>query len=182
MTTAPALPADTHFDTARLDAELARGEAPAAAYAQTMATVDDALTAALDAGASAHDLVRARAAAVDSLLVHAWGRHFAPEAEDIALLAVGGYGRGELQPHSDIDLLILLANGADERHREALEAFITLLWDCRLEIGHATRTVEQCVAHAQADVTIATTLMESRRLAGAAPLDAAMRAAPGPAP
>ncbi|MEX1081673.1 MAG: [protein-PII] uridylyltransferase [Halofilum sp. (in: g-proteobacteria)] len=180
MTTAPALPADTHFDTARLDAELARGEAPAAAYAQTMATVDDALTAALDAGASAHDLVRARAAAVDSLLVHAWGRHFAPEAEDIALLAVGGYGRGELQPHSDIDLLILLANGADERHREALEAFITLLWDCRLEIGHATRTVEQCVAHAQADVTIATTLMESRRLAGAAHLDEAMRAATGP--
>lgn len=180
MAAASALPDDTRFEAARVEAALARGETPGKAYAQALAATDDALEAALDRGASARELVPARAHAVDALLVDAWQRHFPAAAGDIALVAVGGYGRGELQPHSDVDLLILLADGAEDRYREPLEAFITLLWDSGLEIGHAVRTIDQCVSGAREDVTIATTMMESRCIAGAEHLAEAMRVATGP--
>lgn len=178
---APAAALETaRFDPARVDAALARGEAAGRAYAGALADIDRALDAALDAGASAHTVVAGRAAAVDALLGHAWARHFPAGADDIALVAVGGYGRGELQPHSDIDLLILLAEGAEERWRPAIESFVTLLWDSGLEIGHAVRSIAGCVEAASADVTIATNLMESRRLAGAEWLFRDMVTATGP--
>ena len=178
---APApVPDAARFDTARIDAGLRAGQRPASVYAGALADIDAALDAALDAGISAHDIVAARAAAVDELLAHAWQAGFAEANGDIALVAVGGYGRGELQPHSDVDLLILLAEDAEDRHREAIEAFVTLLWDIGLEIGQAVRTVAQCSEAAQADVTTATNLMESRLLAGASTLYEAMQAATGP--
>ncbi|MEN7342061.1 MAG: [protein-PII] uridylyltransferase [Pseudomonadota bacterium] len=86
------------------------------------------------------------------------------EQEAIALIAVGGYGRGELHPGSDIDILLLLADTAAAN--DAISAFITSLWDSGLEIGHSVRTVAQCRQEAENDVTVATTLMESRVLAG----------------
>ncbi|MDZ7749519.1 MAG: [protein-PII] uridylyltransferase [Halofilum sp. (in: g-proteobacteria)] len=156
------------------------GRPPGRAYADALARVDDALDTALDGGAGAHEVVRARAGAVDALLIHAWHGHFAADTADAALVAVGGYGRGELQPHSDVDLLVLLADGAEGEHRDALEAFVTLLWDIGLDIGHAVRTVEQCVEAATADVTTATNLMESRRLAGVDELYRRMLGATGP--
>jgi len=178
---APApVPDAARFDTARIDAGLRAGQRPASVYAGALADIDAALDGALDAGISAHDIVAARAAAVDELLAHAWQAGFAEANGDIALVAVGGYGRGELQPHSDVDLLILLAEDAEDRHREAIEAFVTLLWDIGLEIGQAVRTVAQCSEAAQADVTTATNLMESRLLAGASTLYEAMQAATGP--
>ena len=86
---------------------------------------------------------------------------------NIALLAVGGYGRGELQPHSDIDLLIVLENeAAFDKHKEALQGFITLLWDLKLDIGHSVRTLDECVSEAEKDLTIITNMMEVRTLAG----------------
>jgi [protein-PII] uridylyltransferase len=86
---------------------------------------------------------------------------------NIALLAVGGYGRGELQPHSDIDLLIVLENeAAFDQHKEALQSFITLLWDLKLDIGHSVRTLDECVTEAEKDLTIITNMMEVRTLAG----------------
>lgn len=85
----------------------------------------------------------------------------------IALLAVGGYGRGELQPHSDIDLLIVLENEeAFDTHKESLQGFITLLWDLKLDIGHSVRTLDECVTEATKDLTIITNMMEIRTLAG----------------
>ena len=85
----------------------------------------------------------------------------------IALLAVGGYGRGELQPHSDIDLLIVLKDeAAFDRHKESLQRFITLLWDLKLDIGHSVRTLDECVTEATKDLTIITNMMEVRTLAG----------------
>lgn len=85
----------------------------------------------------------------------------------ISLLAVGGYGRAELHPHSDIDLLIVLANeAAFEKHKEALQSFITLLWDLKLDIGHSVRTLDECVTEAKKDLTIITNMMEARTLAG----------------
>jgi [protein-PII] uridylyltransferase len=83
-----------------------------------------------------------------------------------ALVATGGYGRGELFPCSDIDLLILLPKEPSEGTREALERLIGRFWDIGLEIGHSVRTVEGCVEAAAGDITIRTTLLESRFLAG----------------
>jgi [protein-PII] uridylyltransferase len=86
--------------------------------------------------------------------------------EDAALVATGGYGRGELFPHSDIDLLILLAREPGEAERESLERLVGTFWDIGLEIGHSVRTVEGCVEAAAGDVTVRTTLLEARYLAG----------------
>ncbi len=83
-----------------------------------------------------------------------------------ALIATGGYARGELYPSSDIDLLVLLAREPSAAEREALERFIGTLWDIGLEIGHSVRTVEGCLQAAAEDVTVRTTLLESRYLAG----------------
>ncbi|WP_245675841.1 [protein-PII] uridylyltransferase [Halofilum ochraceum] len=174
------VPDAARFDTARIDAELRAGQRPAAVYAEGLAAVDAALDRALDAGTPAQDVVAARAAAVDDLLAHTWHASFGDANGDIALVAVGGYGRGELHPHSDVDLLILLADDAEDRHREAIEAFVTLLWDIGLEIGQAVRTVAQCSEAAREDVTTATNLMESRLLAGGSALYESMQDATGP--
>ena len=86
---------------------------------------------------------------------------------NIALLAVGGYGRGELHPHSDIDLLLILeSETAFEHHKTAMQDFITLLWDIKLDIGHSVRTLDECVAEASKDLTIITNMMEARTIAG----------------
>jgi [protein-PII] uridylyltransferase len=96
---------------------------------------------------------------------------FSPE---FSLLAVGGYGRGELFPHSDIDVLILLPDGmnaeADEAFKNSASLFITRCWDAGLEIGSSVRTLAECLSEAHSDVTIQTSLLESRLLAGSSSL------------
>lgn len=83
-----------------------------------------------------------------------------------ALCAVGGYGRGELYPHSDIDILILLPHPADAEAELLISRFLAALWDIGLEPGHSVRTLEQCLNEAAADVTVETALLEARWLAG----------------
>ena len=89
----------------------------------------------------------------------------------VSLLAVGGYGRDALFPHSDIDVLILLPDGmnaeADEAFKNSASTFVASCWDAGLEIGSSVRTLGECLAEAQADVTIQTSLLESRLVAGA---------------
>jgi [protein-PII] uridylyltransferase len=94
-----------------------------------------------------------------------------------ALIATGGYGRGELYPSSDIDLLVLLAREPEAAERESLEKFIGTLWDIGLEIGHSVRTVEGCLQAAADDVTVRTTLLEARYLAGSRELARRLEAA-----
>ena len=101
---------------------------------------------------------------VDRTARAVWGE--AAVATEAALVATGGYGRGELFPSSDIDLLVLLGADPSEAEREALERLIGRLWDIGLEIGHSVRTVEGCAEAAAGDVTIRTTLLESRFLVG----------------
>ena len=82
------------------------------------------------------------------------------------LVAVGGYGRGELYPHSDIDLLFLLPNYIVDGLDSKLEAVISLLWDIGLQVGHSVRTLDECLTEYQADITIQTNLLEARLLTG----------------
>jgi len=101
---------------------------------------------------------------VDSLLRGIWRRLDLPA--DAALVAVGGYGRGELFPYSDVDVLVLLPAGAEERQQARIEELVGILWDIGLDIGHSVRTVEQCAELSARDVTIQTSLLEGRWLAG----------------
>lgn len=113
---------------------------------------------------SPRDLLRRQAAMVDRLLKDLWAGHAMPR--DVALAAVGGYGRGQLFPCSDVDLLILLSAPADESLARKLEDLIGTLWDIGIEVGHSVRTIDECVALAAEDVTVQTTLLEARLLAG----------------
>ncbi len=111
------------------------------------------------------ELVNARAEFVDYILKKIWCQHHLDEHQ-ITLIAVGGYGRGELHPHSDVDILILTQSDISKELETHISEFITELWDIRLDIGHSVRTVQDCVERARKDVTIATNLLESRRICG----------------
>ncbi|WP_416305675.1 [protein-PII] uridylyltransferase [Neptunicella sp. SCSIO 80796] len=117
---------------------------------------------------SAHikDIVTGRAKAVDAMLIKAWQLLNLNDKECIALVAVGGYGRQQLQPYSDVDILLLSRKKLSSASQEKLGQFITLLWDIGLDIGQSVRTVKECVKLAKDDITIATNLLESRVLEG----------------
>jgi [protein-PII] uridylyltransferase len=92
------------------------------------------------------------------------------EAEHMAVVATGGYGRGLLAPGSDIDLLFLLPYKQTAWGESVAEALLYCLWDMGLKVGHATRSVDECIRQAKADMTIRTTLLESRLVLGDAKL------------
>lgn len=100
----------------------------------------------------------------DRVLTQAWKQFSMPAST--SLVAVGGYGRGELFPCSDIDLLILLPSAPDQALKEKLELLVQLLWDLGLEIGHSIRTVDECLTEAAADITVQTSLLEARLIYG----------------
>jgi [protein-PII] uridylyltransferase len=109
-------------------------------------------------------LLRGRARVVDHFLRKLW-KTLVP-SDDLSLVAVGGYGRGELYPASDIDLLVLLPGTVPATVATQVERFIGTLWDIGLDVGHAVRTAEECIEEAAADITVQTTLLEARHLAG----------------
>lgn len=123
-------------------------------------------------GAEVSALLRARASLFDSALTelfnaHPWPREGSFGDPPLALLAVGGYGRGELHPFSDIDILILLAEPPGNELKTVLEAFLHSLWDLGTTIGHSVRTLDECVEEARQDVSVMTNLLETRTLVGA---------------
>src|SRR5882672_10638899 len=101
---------------------------------------------------------------IDRTLKDVWRQLQLPAS--LAFLAVGGYGRGELYPHSDIDVLILLKDPASRELAAKIEDLVGRLWDMGLELGHSVRTVAECVEEAAKDVTVMTSLLEARLLAG----------------
>jgi [protein-PII] uridylyltransferase len=117
-------------------------------------------------------VLRGLAHEADITLSTLWNQVGFPDG--FALVAVGGYGRGELFPHSDIDVLLLLPDGTAletaPNLQAQVESFIGRCWDVGLEIGSSVRTVAECMAQCAADVTVQTSLLESRRVAGSAPL------------
>ncbi|WP_312912953.1 [protein-PII] uridylyltransferase [Stutzerimonas nitrititolerans] len=154
------------FDRSQFQAELALKSSPIAAFKKVIGKARKILDARFLAGRDIRRLVEDRAWFVDQILRAAWQRFDWNEDADIALVAVGGYGRGELHPYSDIDLLILLDDSDREIFREAIEGFLTLLWDIGLEVGQSVRSVAECAEEARADLTVVTNLMESRTIAG----------------
>ncbi|SGY94641.1 bifunctional uridylyltransferase/uridylyl-removing protein GlnD [Moritella viscosa] len=111
-------------------------------------------------------LVSCRAEYMDQLLNRLWQKFGLAKHSELALVAVGGYGRGELHPKSDIDLLITTTLPLTTEQEQAISIFITMLWDLRLEVGHSVRTVDGCLEQGLSDITIATNLLESRLITG----------------
>ncbi len=124
-------------------------------------------------------LMHARSWAVDQVLVRCWQRQLG--GFEGALVAVGGYGRTELMPGSDVDIMVLLATTEDQTTAAKLETFLTKLWDVGLEVGHSVRTLQECYEETREDVTVATNLMEARLLCGSKALFQKMREQVGPA-
>lgn len=124
--------------------------------------------AALEASFFEHEtpaqLLKKHAQLIDKLLKQIWLD--ANIDKDVTLIAVGGYGRGELFPYSDIDLLILLPPAHGNQQNTKIEQLIGKLWDIGLNVGHSVRTLDECVTEAAQEVTIQTTLLESRLIAG----------------
>ncbi|MBI3898561.1 MAG: [protein-PII] uridylyltransferase [Gammaproteobacteria bacterium] len=127
-------------------------------------------------------IIALHASLVDELLIRAWQHHqsLLPAHAALSLIAVGGYGRGELHPGSDVDILLLLKKAGANDVLMFAETFVRFLWDIGLEIGHSVRTLKECTQQAKGDVTIATNLMETRLLVGDAALFQQLRVATHP--
>ncbi|AXI02959.1 [protein-PII] uridylyltransferase [Aquirhabdus parva] len=118
----------------------------------------------LEAGESIRSVVHARTHAIDDVLQHLWNNQHLSN-QGIALIAVGGYGRGELLPKSDVDVMILSQNPLTEEQEGQVSLFVASLWDAGLEPGVSVRTLSECIQTAQ-DITVATSLVESRLIVG----------------
>ncbi len=112
--------------------------------------------------------LRQHSLAVDRLIESMW--NILGLGQQASLVAVGGYGRGQLFPASDIDVLILLPDPAPSGLEDTISHFISMMWDIGLEVGHSVRTVAHCLTEAGSDITIETNLLENRLVAGNAPL------------
>ncbi len=122
---------------------------------------------AFDTGAGADQLVAHTAALIDSVLRFCFAHYLGNQQTlSCALVAVGGYGRSELLPGSDIDLMILLAKRANREQQQDISEFLTFLWDIGLEVGHSVRTIRDCVSQGKNDVTVMTNMIESRLVDG----------------
>ena len=122
----------------------------------------------------AFQIVYGRSLFVDAIIQQVAAIKFADHLEQLGIVAVGGYGRGELHPHSDVDLMIMLPNDHEGKFDSDIEQFLMLLWDIKLEIGHSVRTLDECIEEATNDITVITNITESRLLCGSSSLFDAM--------
>src|SRR4249919_1988682 len=147
----------------------------------------DRMQADFSAGVEIARLLGQWCGVIDAVVVSAWNRSVGEEqsrlkaAPTVTLLATGGYGRGEMYPLSDIDLLVLGEARALKKAEGALSRFFALLWDAGLAAGHAVRSLPQCVDAARADIATLTSMLELRTLAGDEGARAALLAALAPA-
>ncbi|MCR8923966.1 [protein-PII] uridylyltransferase [Dasania sp. GY-MA-18] len=158
-----AIPSDI-FDREHFLCAVKSARQPLPLFKDSIARVTDYFHQQFQQGSDIRQLIWGRAHYIDQLLQCAWQLFDWPDS--ISLNAVGGYGRGELHPHSDIDLLILINEQAEQDCQQAIGEFVTLLWDMKLNIGHSVRSLQECFEQAEQDITIATSLLESRTLAG----------------
>ncbi len=168
------------FDDGQVDKTLEPGAIGVEAFRRALKAGKEALRRNFEAGVPVDKLVTGRAHQVDRILRQAWEQIFSPPGGNIALVAVGGYGRGELHPHSDIDIMILLGDEERDSLRNRIEQFLRFLWDIGLNVGHSVRSLADCVREAEQDITVATNLMEARLLSGSDALFKRMREITGP--
>lgn len=160
------------FDPATLAQRLEAANNPVRVFRDTLLECREKLAEHHHAGAPATDIVTVHAWLVDQVLLLAWqevSKAIEPRGR-MSLVAVGGYGRGELHPYSDVDLLVLLAKNTNPNTLDFVEKLVRFLWDIGLEVGHSVRTIKECVKEARNDITVATNLMESRLILGDPPL------------
>ncbi len=139
----------------------------AAAIAPALADARESIYLEFDRGVAVEKLIRDLSGLIDRVLESCFPRFVgAGDRHGCCLVAVGGYGRSELLPGSDIDLMILLGKKAGSEQEKRLSAFLTFLWDIGLEVGHSVRTVRDCVREGKADVTVMTNMIESRLIYG----------------
>ena len=173
-------PDGTAFDWPAVRRLLQQAGAALPILRQTLAAGNAALKLRFLSGETAARLVADRAALIDLVICDAWRRAGAPAHADCALVAVGGYGRGELHPFSDVDLLVLTPARETPPPPDSLSDFLTLLWDAGIEIRHSVRSAAECGQDAGQDLTVITTFMESRLLLGPEELLWEMQAAIAP--
>jgi len=156
----------------RLTEDLTSQRVPIPVFKQHLREYRERLKQRFFDGENVNILVHEHARFLDALLTLAWERFNWNEnlrswrKTRISLIAVGGYGRGELHPSSDIDLLILLERNHYQLHASNIQSFLTLLWDIGLEVGHSVRSIKDSRHLARADVTVITAMMEARTIAG----------------
>ncbi len=156
----------------RLEAELEETRQPIPILKAGLNDARADLVDRFNQGESTETLVHEHSEFMDRIMQLAWSRFTWNEnlkswrKSRISLVAVGGYGRKELFPHSDIDLLVLLERNNYASHRVNIQSFLTLLWDIGLEVGHSVRSISECKSQAANDVTVLTAMMESRTLCG----------------
>jgi len=183
-------PAHDIFDTPRIRAALddaldypPRGQTPRGAIVAILSEANksgrDAIAAAFaEAPGDAIRLTRSYALLTDGIVTEALRvavEKLHPlatptEGEKLAVFAVGGYGRGEMAPHSDVDLLFLTPYKMTPWAESVIEEMLYILWDLRMKVGHSSRTIRDCIRLGREDYTIRTALLEQRFLAGHAPL------------
>ncbi len=136
----------------------------ALAFKQELKASQQLIIAAFKENTKAEQLLHNLCRNVDGVLAKIWKQFNFPK--QMALVAVGGYGRGELFPYSDVDVLILLSERPNAELRVKLENLVQIFWDIGLDIGHSIRTVDECMVEAAADITVKTSLLEARLLTG----------------
>jgi len=170
------------FNAADFDTALATSTNPLALFRDTLKQGRNALKEYHLQHARAVEIVHTQAWLMDNILIRAWKHHLPllTENNNIALIAVGGYGRGELHPASDVDLMFLMQKDGAKPVRNFVEALIRFLWDIGIEVGHSVRTLKDCIVESKKDITVATNLMEARLLYGDQDLFENMLARTGP--
>ncbi|MCJ8314479.1 MAG: [protein-PII] uridylyltransferase [Saccharospirillaceae bacterium] len=153
------------MDIDHIESELQAGRSPITTYKQALKSLDDQLEQIFDPIQQIAENLYARSDALDKLLTFIWRSLI--KDNKISLIAVGGFGRREMLPKSDIDLLLLFEDESIiEKNKSNIEQFLMQLWDIGLEIGSSVRTFEDCEREASQDITITTNLLETRLIIG----------------
>ena len=155
-----------YFNADTFSRDLTGSKLPVPVFKNALSLINQDQWQRFQNGVPAAELVKERAWLIDQMLVQCLQLFFTKSEPQLAFIAVGGYGRGELFPASDVDILILGNQKSIEKNRTSILEFTTFLWDCGLKPGESIRTIEECFQLAHDDITIATNLMESRLLTG----------------
>ena len=166
------------FDKRVFVKSVAAADSPLTPYKDALSNADTYLQDQFDTGSPIKEILYRRAWFIDQLLISVWNQHVTEK--NSALVAVGGYGRGELHPASDIDLLIMVPNRIKAGLQSEIESFLAFLWDIGLAVGHSVRNKKDCVLAAKSDISVATNLMEARLIIGSEKMFEKMQAMTGP--